>query len=65
MFDTLPDAVEYARKLVGDGRATRADPCQVGWVKEGSKIVWWVVPATWTRVPDGFVSQQLFPEWEM
>lgn len=65
MFETLPDAVEFARKLVSNGKATHEDPCQVGWVKDGTKIVWWVVPATWTRVPEGFISQQLFPEREM
>lgn len=60
MFLSLPEAVEYGRKLVRDGKANHDYPANVGWVKDGSKVIWYALPPGFAW-PEGFVHSLLLP----
>ena len=61
MFDTLPEAVDYAKRLHSRGKVSLAEPAEIGYRREGSKVIWYVLPwrAEWPS-PD-YIPTTTYP----
>ena len=72
MFDSLTDAVEYGRRLVSNGTASKKHPaviCHTGWKEyketgDDSHLTYYVVPDGWTW-PENAHIDLLMPESDL
>ena len=61
MFDTLPEALDYARRLHARGKISVEHPGHIGYKRDGLKVVWYILPESAPWPSEGYTPACIYP----